>query len=120
MYGTQNCAAAASHILLKAQELGLGTCWVGAFDDEGVKDLLHLPDYLTPEIILTVGYAEEWEKDESPIPVHLLTHFNQYGGAQTWVLPQKPLAQHVEKEAKKQGKILSKSIQDIKKKLRRH
>lgn len=60
-YAIENCAVAASFIMLKAVELGLGTCWVGAFDDSKVSHILGLDKGITPEIILTVGYPAKKE-----------------------------------------------------------
>ncbi len=65
VYALEDCAAAIENMLLAATALGLGTCWVGAFDEEDVKNILRLPDYLRPVAIITVGYpAEEPEKKE--------------------------------------------------------
>ncbi|MCC5994270.1 MAG: nitroreductase family protein, partial [Candidatus Aenigmarchaeota archaeon] len=65
VYSLEDCAAAIENILLAATALGLGTCWVGAFDEEDVKNILRLPDFLRPIAIITVGYpAEEPEKKE--------------------------------------------------------
>lgn len=60
-YARENCAVAASFIMLKAVELGLGTCWVGAFDDSKVSHILGLDEGITPEVILTVGYPMKKE-----------------------------------------------------------
>jgi len=65
VYALEDCAAAIENILLAATALGLGTCWIGAFDEEDVKNILRLPDFLRPIAIITVGYpAEEPEKKE--------------------------------------------------------
>ena len=65
VYALEDCAAAIENMLLVATALGLGTCWVGAFDEEDVKNILRLPDFLRPIAIITVGYpAEELEKKE--------------------------------------------------------
>ncbi|MGC8993625.1 MAG: nitroreductase family protein [Candidatus Aenigmatarchaeota archaeon] len=65
VYALEDCAAAIENMLLAATALGLGTCWVGAFDEEDVKNILQLPDFLRPIAIITVGYpAEEPEKKE--------------------------------------------------------
>ena len=48
-----------THMMLKATELGLGTCWVRAFDVNEVKRTLNLPDNIIPEFILLIGYPSE-------------------------------------------------------------
>ncbi|GIU69587.1 MAG: NADH dehydrogenase [Candidatus Woesearchaeota archaeon] len=37
LYNIQDCAAAIENILLSATDLGLGTCWVGAFEEEKIR-----------------------------------------------------------------------------------
>ncbi len=44
--------------MLKATDLGLATCWVGAFDEEKVTEAAGLPSYLRPVAILAVGYEK--------------------------------------------------------------
>lgn len=62
-YWVQDCSAATQNILLEAQELGLGSVWLGVYPDEGrvdaLKKLLGLPVYVTPLCILPIGYPAE-------------------------------------------------------------
>jgi len=37
LYCIQDTAASVQNLLLAAQDLGLGTCWVGAFDEQKVR-----------------------------------------------------------------------------------
>ena len=50
---------AMDHMTLKATEEGLGTCWVGAFDQEEVKNILNIPDGCKVVALLPIGYPEE-------------------------------------------------------------
>ncbi len=53
-----NTFIAIEHLVLMATALGLGTCWVGAFDDaSALNRLFGLSDSLTPAAIIPVGYA---------------------------------------------------------------
>lgn len=62
LYCLQDTAAAVQNILLCAKSMGLGTCWVGAFDEEGVRQVLDLKEDvprradLHPVAIIPVGY----------------------------------------------------------------
>lgn len=56
---TVDCSIALSFMMLKATELGLGTCWLGAFDPEAVKALLGLPESATVVAATPLGYANE-------------------------------------------------------------
>ncbi|MBN2092763.1 nitroreductase family protein [candidate division KSB1 bacterium] len=49
-------AISLDHITLKAVEEGLGTCWVGSFDADQVKNLLNIPAYIHVFELLTLGY----------------------------------------------------------------
>lgn len=48
------------HIMLAATSLGLGTCFVGVFDEERVKQLLEIPSHIRVVGITPLGYAERW------------------------------------------------------------
>ncbi|MBN1582191.1 MAG: nitroreductase family protein [Anaerolineae bacterium] len=47
------------HLILTAAELGLGTCWIGAFDPAAVREILGLPDEIEPVIFTTLGYPDD-------------------------------------------------------------
>lgn len=64
LYNIQNCAAAAENMLLAATALGLGSSWIGAFDEEKVKDIFSASADIRPQVIITIGYADE----EPPMP----------------------------------------------------
>ncbi len=49
-------AIALEHIALQATEEGLGTCWIGAFDEEKVKELLSIPESVRVVELMTLGY----------------------------------------------------------------
>jgi len=58
LYCIQDTAASAENAILMACDLGIGSCWVGAFDPEAVKELLGLPDHMVPQVILPLGYEK--------------------------------------------------------------
>ncbi len=51
-------AIAIDHITLRAVELGLGTCWIGAFYEEEVKKILNIPEKIKVVELITLGYPE--------------------------------------------------------------
>ena len=59
LYTVQGCAAAIQNMLLTAHSLGLGSCWVGAFDEEEIRRLCNLPEHVNVQGIVTIGYADE-------------------------------------------------------------
>ena len=56
LYSIQDVAASIMGMMLVAHENGLGTVWVGAFDEEEVFNILNLPENLRPVTIVPVGY----------------------------------------------------------------
>jgi len=58
-------AIAADHMTLQAVAEGLGTCWVCAFDEPRVKEILGVPDEARVVALVTVGYPAE---DPDPRP----------------------------------------------------
>lgn len=59
LYAIQDTAAAVENILLTAVDLGLASCWIGAFDEAAVRDSLGIHAPVTPVAILPVGYSAE-------------------------------------------------------------
>jgi len=56
LYCLQDTAAATEHILLAVTALGLGACWVGAFDERAASQALGLPTDLRPVAIVPIGH----------------------------------------------------------------
>ncbi len=59
LYGIQDTAAAIQNLLLRAYDLGLGTCWIGAFDEAAVSSALELKESLRVVALITLGYPAE-------------------------------------------------------------
>ena len=64
LYSVQDATIACAFAMLAATALGLGTVWVGAFDDAAVQSVLHRRDLL-PVAILPIGYPAE-EPEPTP------------------------------------------------------
>ena len=62
---TVDLSIAVSFMILEATELGLGTCWLGAFNENEVKKILDIPEEIRVPAMFTVGYADE---DPAPRP----------------------------------------------------
>lgn len=57
-YGIVDLSIALDHISLKAADEGVGTCWIGSFDQGEVKNLLDIPDGSKVVSLMTMGYPE--------------------------------------------------------------
>lgn len=62
-------AIAVDHMTLAARELGLGTCWIGAFKQEEVRDVLGIPDTVEVVSLLPMGYPTAWPDAKPRKPV---------------------------------------------------
>jgi nitroreductase len=44
------------HLVLQAEELGLGTCWIGWFSAKGLKKALNMPRSTKVDVLISLGY----------------------------------------------------------------
>lgn len=69
--GMANVYIAIEHMVLTAEALGLGSCWIGALGDEGeITSLFGLPDHIVPVIVLPVGYPAQEPSQRPRIPMN--------------------------------------------------
>jgi nitroreductase len=59
LYCLQDTAAAIQNMHLTAYSLELGTCWVGAFNEDETRHVLQIPEGVRPVAIIPVGYPTE-------------------------------------------------------------
>ncbi|NMC68428.1 MAG: nitroreductase [Spirochaetales bacterium] len=55
-YFLVDTAIATEHLVLAATALGFGTCWVGAFNEEKIKELLEIPENIRIVALIPIGY----------------------------------------------------------------
>jgi len=79
LYSVQNCALFAYNIMLETYNLGLGSCWVGAFDEQKVTEILELPRHIRPEAVITLGYPDEKQKRKERDDPESFCFFEKYG-----------------------------------------
>jgi len=70
---------ALEHIVLVATELGYGTCWIGAFDESGVKRLLNIPEKYKVVALITIGKPAESPAPRQRKPLSEIASLNAYG-----------------------------------------
>jgi nitroreductase len=78
LYTIQNCAAAIQNMLLEATSLGLGTTWVGAFDEDAIRTTFKIPENVRPQAIIALGYAKEIPPKPPKYPLEVVTYFNKW------------------------------------------
>ena len=58
-YNDVDVAIVMDHLILAAADLGLGTCWIGAFDPEAARKVLELPEGVEPVVFTPLGYPAD-------------------------------------------------------------
>jgi nitroreductase len=58
-YWKVDAAIAMQSLVLVAHELGLGTCWIGAFNEDKVKEALNIPEQVRVVAMTPLGYPAE-------------------------------------------------------------
>lgn len=71
---------ACEHLVLEAEDLGLGTCWIGWFNENAVKSVLNIPRDKKVDILIALGY---YSKDNLGLehgrePMDKIASFNSY------------------------------------------
>ena len=68
-YADVDVAIVFDHLILAATAVGLGTCWVGAFDPQAAREVLALPDDVEPIAFTPLGYpaAQPGVKRRKPL-----------------------------------------------------
>jgi len=70
LYYLVDVAIAMEHLVLEATNLGLGTCWLGIFDEAEVKGLLKIPEEIRVVALTPLGYpliSESLVGDTKPV-----------------------------------------------------
>ena len=69
---------AMQNMVIAAWSLGVGSCWIGACDEEKVKELLKIPDKWKVVALITFGYPAEQPKPRKKKPIEELFNFNSF------------------------------------------
>jgi nitroreductase len=78
-FSGQSCAAAVQNLLIAATAQGLGSCWVGAYDEEKLIDVLSIKDS-RPQAMVTLGYTDTPRDPPDKKLLESVVFFNKYGG----------------------------------------
>lgn len=63
-YAEVDATIAMDHLIMAAADLGLGTCWIAAFNPQEVRSLLRLPEGVEPIAMTPLGYAANQLKEK--------------------------------------------------------
>lgn len=73
-----DAAIAIDHLVLKATDLGLGTCWVCHFDVGLTRKVLNLPDHVEPIALIPLGYTTAQAPAKSRKPLADMVHWEKF------------------------------------------
>ncbi len=79
IFSLQNATAALQNMIIAAHAQGLGSCWVGAFDELKFKELLGIPENVVVAGVLTIGYAAEKPKEPQKMAIENITFVEKWG-----------------------------------------
>lgn len=71
-------AIALEHLILAATEKGLGTCWIGAFKEQLVKDILGVPENVRVVALTPLGYPAREASIRGRKPLTEIISYDKY------------------------------------------
>jgi nitroreductase len=77
-YVDVDVAIVLDHLILAAADLGLGTCWIGAFDPVAAREVLGLPDGAEPIALTPLGYAADEPRPKLRRPLSELVRYEKW------------------------------------------
>jgi nitroreductase len=77
-YGEVDVTIAMDHLILAATELGLGTCWIAAFDPVAARQVLGLPEHVEPVAFTPLGYPADKPKAKQRKPLSELVRHDRW------------------------------------------
>jgi nitroreductase len=73
-----DAAIVMDHIILAATELGLGTCWIGAYNPEVASQVLGLPEDVEPVVFTPLGYPADQPKPKQRKLISALVRYEHW------------------------------------------
>ncbi len=77
-YNDVDVAIAMDHLVLQATDLGLGTCWIAAFDPAAAREILGLPDGAEPIAFTPLGYPAGEPRPKARKPLAELVRYERW------------------------------------------
>jgi nitroreductase len=66
------------HIMLAAVEQGLGSCWIGAFNENEVKEVLGVPENVRVVALTPIGYPDDQGRERKRKTIEEIVSYNRY------------------------------------------
>jgi len=77
-YNDVDVAIVMDHLILAAADLGLGTCWIAAFDPAAARELLELPEGVEPVAFTPLGHPADTPRQKTRKKSGELVRYERY------------------------------------------
>jgi nitroreductase len=67
-----------THMMLRATDLGLGTCWLGAFNEKKIKQILDIPDPFRVVAVMPLGYPRFQPQPKSRKSLNEIVSYDRF------------------------------------------
>ena len=75
---TVDVSIAFAYMILQAYELGLGTCWIGAFNEDEAKKILSVPNNVRVVAMTPLGYSNQPPSQKSRKSLDQIVCYEKY------------------------------------------
>lgn len=77
-WSTVDVTIALENMVIAAEAQGVGSCWIGDFEEEKVKELLGIPEDLKIVALVSFGYPAEKPSPTNKKSLETIVHFNKF------------------------------------------
>jgi nitroreductase len=77
-YNDVDVAIVMDHLILAAADLGLGTCWIAAFDPDAAREVLELPEGVEPVAFTPLGHPSDAPRQKTRKRSDELVRYERY------------------------------------------
>ena len=77
-YSIADACIAGAYLQLAAADMGLGTVWVGAFNEERIRGILGIPNHITPIGVFPIGHPAEEGHRKERLPLEKVLHMEKW------------------------------------------
>jgi nitroreductase len=63
---------------MKLETATKGSCPVASFNRLAIRELLGIPEYVEPVLMVSLGYPEEWPRPPTRRPLEEVVHYERY------------------------------------------
>ncbi|UCE16553.1 MAG: nitroreductase family protein [Candidatus Bathyarchaeota archaeon] len=77
-WSTIDVTIALENMVIAAETQGIGSCWIGDFEEEKVKELLNIPENLKVIALVSFGYPAVRPKPPKKKNLETIVHYNKF------------------------------------------